>query len=156
MYLSQQQGFTSFVLQDPEEFLSLINDNSSRLHLVVQYNCSQGLKKRAQLWIDKLQQLADLLTIWMDCQAKWIYISSVYVEFAVLGTHPGEVEIFKQLNASYQSLINTLFENKKMLHLIGVRVETNLQLLDETNYLTGRLLTHQKELTEMMKVCIKL
>ena len=152
MYLSQQQGFTSFVLQDPEEFLFLINDDSSHLNFVVQSNCSQGLKKRAQLWIDKLQQLADFLGIWMDCQAKWIYISSVYVEFVVLGTHTGEVEIFKQLNASYQSLINTLFENKKMLHLIGLRVETNLQLLDETNYLIGRLLTYQKELTEMMKV----
>ena len=152
MYLSQQQGFTSFVLQDPEDFLFLINDNSSRLNSVVQSNCSQGLKKRAQLWIDKLQQLAEFLAIWMDCQAKWIYISSVYVEFTVLGTNTGEVEIFKQLNSSYQSLINTLFENKKMLHLIGLKVETNLQLLDESNYLTGRLLTHQKKLTEMIKV----
>ncbi|KAI6657796.1 dynein heavy chain domain-containing protein 1-like [Oopsacas minuta] len=151
MYLSQQQGFISYVLQDPEEFLSSINDDSTRLHMMVLSNCTQSLKKRAQLWIDKLQQLTEFITIWMDCQAKWIYISSVYVEFAVLGTHTQEVERFKQLNTNYQSLVNTLFENKKMLHLIGVRVEANLQLVEDTNYLIGRLMTQQRELSEMMK-----
>ena len=122
--------------------------------MIIQSNCTKYLKKRAQIFFDKLQQLADFIAIWMDCQIKWIYLSSVFVEFALLGTHVSYGDIFKELNINYQSLVNTLFDNIKTLHLIGVRVVDNFQLHEESNYLIGRLLTVQRELSKAMTVIL--
>ena len=152
MYLSQQQGFTSYVLQDEEELYSLINHNSTQLQIIVESQCTQSLKKSARIWIDILQQLAEFISVWMDCQAKWIYLSSIFVEFDVLGTHTSEVGNFKQLNASYQSVVSNIFDHKNVMSLICVKVGNVLQLKEEQDVLKGRLFIYQREFSEMMKV----
>ena len=152
MPLQQEQEYTSYIFQDAAECLSLINDHSAQLSMVMQSNCTKNLIKRAQIFFDKLQQLADFIVTWMDCQTKWIYIISVIIESALMGRHVRNGDLFRELSIKYQSLVNTLFENMKTLHLIGVRVEDNFQLQEESSYLIGRILTLQKELSQAMMV----
>lgn len=155
MYIAQQEAkFKSYILSDPEPYLTLLHEDTIQLNIILNSNSHSNIRKAAQLWIDILQQVEDFISVWMDCQKKWIYLSAIYVEYIALKMDNIGVDEFMKIHSEYNNIINGILEVKNILLLLNINLANkNKTAVSGYKNLHRRFLTLNINLDLLMKVC---
>ncbi|XP_028405416.1 dynein heavy chain domain-containing protein 1-like isoform X2 [Dendronephthya gigantea] len=107
-----------YILAGDDELKCLIEDNRVTLQLMLISPYVADLKPTVEGWMKNLEQLEEILGLWVACQKKWLYLSMVFNEDA--GAYDKVVLVrFDEVDRRFKEFMYSVSQDSKVLSVLA-------------------------------------
>eukprot|EP00111_Clytia_hemisphaerica_P005633 TCONS_00016358-protein len=108
----------SYLLTGVDELICQLEDSLLTLDSMLVSPHISEVKEVISHWNSELQEIKEILDIWMVAQQQWMYMSQIFSFGSAQQNHPKEFTIFKEVNAIFKDLIDSTMGDSKVLHIL--------------------------------------
>ena len=76
---------------------------------------AKSVKKKVQQWETDLNNVFDVIDLWMAVQRRWIYLEAIFRSDDIKSQLPEEAKKFGKTDANYCKIMETVFKNSNVL-----------------------------------------
>nr|XP_018667303.2 dynein heavy chain domain-containing protein 1-like [Ciona intestinalis] len=112
----------TYTLVGVEEILRDLSDSHVTLQGMLQSKHATEIRNDAEVWSDTLQQIGEIVQLWVSCQDKWMYLNKVFCgDHNLLSRLPQKAESFKSIDEQYREFIKAMVQDPKVLSVLSRR-----------------------------------
>ncbi|XP_076800448.1 dynein heavy chain domain-containing protein 1-like [Clavelina lepadiformis] len=118
----QGKDSETYILVGVEDLLKDLSESHVRLQSMLQSHHAAEVKADAEIWSDTLQQIVEIITLWVSCQGKWMYLNKVLRgEPNLVEKFQNEALRFEIVDKKYRVFIQTMLQDPKVLSVLSRR-----------------------------------
>ncbi|XP_077979356.1 dynein heavy chain domain-containing protein 1-like [Glandiceps talaboti] len=110
-----------YTLTRHDELKYLLQDNQVTIQSMIGSPHLAEMKSEAEVWAGILQQIEDMVDLWITCQSKWQYLSKVFSDPEMCRQMPEQAIKFEDVDLKFQEVMKSVVGDPRVLSILNKR-----------------------------------